>query len=442
MIFSEVLVTVGHIKATGLTICGNCQHSSKLVMLRFILFSLTLGFSAFDCYTHWEVWLTLRASGLGHPLLSVPTHWTRTWLILTCIGTALTSVYIANELSGAIGFYREYRSKRWTDPCLPCIKMGLNFVTRVEIISLFKTSLEDLPLLVLSLIFAAAKYSCNHPTLSEDRNILNIVFFSSMASLLNTGWCFTRFLFRLVMRACNQRKVRAKPRRRGKDNEREIEASSEQMRRKIKEMEVELDRVEPDSRANRWQLYPTKWCKMRCCIIAHSIVLTIVYGFTICISVSAMVLAKHQGLISESFSLDLDQELRVYHTYPQENPLLNVSTIIDGKGNGVCLREVYEKSNKTFLCEIFFLYDAENGQIQFNYDEYTHNASNVSSTVLQATDRCSQFYNELFLGYETSDGVKNFDDTCVGVLILFDNDALLKRQEDLLLNCDTSQPMT
>ena len=444
MIFTELLVTLGYLKTTGMA-CATCAHNSKCVALRVILFCLTLALRAFDCYTHWRVWLTIRDSGLEHPLLSIPTQWTKAWFAFTCIGTTSAGLYIVNEISGVIAFYREYRKKRVTDLCVPCSAVGFNYVTRVEILSLVNISLEDLPLLTLSLVFAAAQYSCNSPTPSDNRSLLNAVFYSSLASLLQVVWCLTRFLFHLLVRACNRCKMRSKPSRSssrsGSKNEKEPE-EGEEMKRKMKEKELELE--ETDSKVRRRQLYPTKCCRMKCCVVFHSVALLVVCGLTICISVTAITLTKHEGVLSETF-FDPDQQLSIYQTHPQQRLLLNVSNVIDSKNAGVCLREVFHLptngSNDTTLCDIIFRY--KNGRIHFNYIEViAENGSNSSTIMQESMERCSEYYTGLFLGHITEDGVKRFEDSCVGTLVLPNNNALLERKEYLPVDCDTPLPMT
>lgn len=444
-------MTLGYLKTKGLS-CAIRQHNSKCLSLKSILFCLTFGLSVFDGYTHWKVWLTIRDSGLSHPLLRVPSQWTKAWLVFTCIGTGSASLYIINELSGLVAFYREYSAKRRADPCLPCKAVGFNFITRSEILTLLNISLEDLPLLVLSLLFAAAQYSCNHPTPSENLSILNVVFISSLASLLHAGWCMIRFLFYLVLRACSQRCGRVKSKNKQPTatmKEGEEATDCEETRKKMKEKELELERE--STKFQKRQLYAPKCCKMKCCIICHTVALMVVCSLTIVISTAAIALAKNHNVLTENFFLDPSKRLSVYRAYPQEEIIVNVSTIISSKSIGVCLKENFNPqheltndSNNTVPCDIVFVYSLEEGQVHFNYKRrLEHNVSNSSTALLDSGDACSGYYEGLFLGhYSIKDGVRRFDETCLGVLILPENGALLRRQEDLPINCDTLLPVT
>ena len=454
MFLKELLVTLCYLKTTGLA-CVVREHNSKCLSLRVILFCLTAGLTIFDGYTHWKVWLTIRESGLSHPLLRIPSQWTEAWLVFTCIGTGSACLYITNELSGVVAFYREYSGKTRADPCLPCKAVGLNFITRSEILTLLNISLEDLPLLVLSLLFAAAQYSCNHPTPSENLSILNVVFISSLASLLHVGWCVIRFLFYLVLRAYGQQCARTRSTRQPTTTTKELVADSEEMRRKMKEKEVELAESENvDSKFQKRQLYAFKCCKMKCCVVCHTVILMVVCSLTIVISTTAIVLAKNQDFLKETFFLDPNKQLSIYRTYPQEQIVVNASTIINNKGIGVCLQETFTNqpitNDSTVSCSTVFVYNANEGQIHYNYDGGNkHNVSNCSGTVdicgtiPESAELCKEFYKELFLGHHTEEGeVRRFKDTCLGVLILPDNGALLQRQETLPVNCATPLPMT
>ena len=136
MVFSDLLLAFQ--KTTGLG-CATCMQSSYCLVWRIILLFLNISLSVFDCYSDWQVWIRIRESGFDHPLLQMPVHWTRAWLVFTCAGTATAGLYILNELSGVLIFYRRYRKSRsveQADICRPCHAGGFNYVTREEILAL------------------------------------------------------------------------------------------------------------------------------------------------------------------------------------------------------------------------------------------------------------------------------------------------------------------
>lgn len=398
MIFSDILLAFSKVTGFG---CATRVYSSHCLVWRILLLFVNLSLSTFDCYSDWHVWVTIREIGFNHPLLQIPTHWTRAWLVFISVGTATAGLYVLNELSGVLLFYHQYRNPDRdadkADLCRPCIARGCNYITRAEVIALVNITLEDLPLLVLSLVFAAVKYSCNHPTPEDNSAISSLVFVSSLASFLDVGWSLLRFIFRMGLRAC-----------------------SHHIKTKV-------------TKSRKWrstthQLYP-KHRKMKLCLTCHSITLMLVYGLTIGISVTAIALTQHRGALTGMFLVDSSQELSIYRSYPQEQLLINVSTIMDNE-NGVCLKEAFtlpDNSNQTLTCDLVFLHSQGEGKIFFNYDVNTTNSTNSHDS----THNCATYYEGMFLGHYTTEGVRRFDETCLGVLILFDNDALLQRQEDL-----------
>ena len=195
---------------------------------------------------------------------------------------------------------------------------------------------------------------------------------------------------------------------------------------------------------------------MKCCIVCHTVILVVVCSLTIVISATAIALAKNQDILTKTFFLDPSKQLSVYRAFPREQIIVNASAIINSGTVGVCLQEEFnnaqpmKNNTNTISCNEVFVYNVKEGQIYFNYEEAKtekdegemaeHNLSNSSSTVLESMEQCSKYYSELFLGYQTEGGeVKRFDETCLGVLILpGTNGALLQRQEDLPVNCNTS----
>ena len=425
MILNELLVTVAYINTTGLG-CAARVHTPYCLMCRIILFLLSVCLRSLDNFYHWKVWLTIQESGLDHPLLRIPDAWTKAWFVFTCIGTALAILYIANELSGVISFYRQYKEKITDDiTCLPCNAGGLNYITRTEILTLISVTLEDLPLLTLSLLFAAAQYSCNQPTPRENLSVLNAVFITSLSSLLHVGWSLLRFLLHLFLRACsNYCRARTK-------SPATADKTTEDLKVKMKEKELEIE-LESERRTSPNHLYPEKCCKMKWCIVCHSLTLAIVCGLTITLSLTAIGLTQHQDTLTNSFPLDPSQQLSVYRSFPEEQPIANVSTIIDSS-MGICINEKFtDEKNNTISCDVVLSYSESDGLIYFDYADSNHNTSGTANTTVE---KCAVYYEGMFLGHYAEAGVRRFHETCLSVLILPDNDELLQEQETLIVNC-------
>lgn len=391
--------------------CAACHlFSPQYVMWRIILFFICFCITAFDCYSDWHVWISVRETGYNHPLLKIPTQWTTSWFVFSTFGTVTALLYILNELSGVVFLYCKYTSfsgnPKKADICRPCTARGCNFITRAEVLALVNITSEDLPLLVLSLIFAAAQVSCSHPTPEDNSAILKLVFISSLASLLDVGFGSLRYLFRLSQRACNDRKKTI--------------CCSKEVRRSVREN----------------QLYP-KQHQMKWCLIFHSAALALIYGLTICVSVTAIAMTQHKDVLTGSLFVDPSQKLGIYRSYPHDQLLINVSTVIDHE-NGACLTEEFALStNQTLICDLAFIHKSEEGQIHFNYAQsnYSKNATMHNPDSSEPTDKCAVFYRRIFLGHLSNGRVKRFDEVCLGVLILPDSNALLQREKNISTHC-------
>lgn len=430
MILSDLIVTVAYLETAGLGCITRCTYTSHCLVCKIILFILSTALRSLDNFSHWQVWITIRESGLNHPLLKLPDTWTKAWLVFTCIGTGMAVIYIVNELSGVIGFYREYKKIAREDICLPCSAVGLNHITRIEILSLVNIIVEELPLLVLSLLFAAAQYTCNHPTPTENVPVLKVVFYSSLSSLLQIGWSLFRFIFHLLLRAYSN--CRAKTNLSDTNKAKDLKA-------KMKAKELEMSPKKSKSRISQRQLYPSKHRKVKWCITCHSITMLLVCGLTITISVTAIALTQNKDTLTNNFSFDPSQQLSVYRDYPQEYILINVSTIINSK-TAICLHEKFvNKENTTISCDVIFSYSNSEGVLYFNYAGSIQNTSSITTntTMIDSTDKCGIYHEGLFLGYYTEEGVRRFDETCLSVLILQSNDELLQKQDSLLVNSST-----
>ena len=176
------------------------RDSKKCFLVRFALLCINLALSVFDCYTDFKVWRTLTNEGFQHPLLEFPPGWATAWLVFTVLGTITAFLVALNEVSLLWDYYKK-------DACRSCTGAGFNFVTRSEALTLINIIVEDLPLLVLTILYGATRYSCNHPTPSDGHksSILIAVLLSSLASLADVGWTFLRGQFRIMVRCYRDR---------------------------------------------------------------------------------------------------------------------------------------------------------------------------------------------------------------------------------------------
>ena len=223
---------------------------------------------------------------------------------------------------------------------------------------------------------------------------------------MEVGWSILRFAFRLSQRTCSKHTrtpTKAKP-------------------TIISKSVV----VAPN------ELYPKRH-KMRFCIIGHSVTAILMYGLTFCISVTAIALTQNHGVLNGSFLVNPNQELNIYRSYPQEQQLIDVSSILNHE-RGVCLTEEFivpDDGNHTIGCNVALLYSSENGLIYFNYAETLNKTDTNIFNTTKFTQNCAAYYDSMFLGHYTTAGVRRFDETCLSVLILADSKAVLQKHENL-----------
>lgn len=463
-------ILAAYLKTTGLG-CAGCVQSSYCLIFKIILFFLSLALSSFDCYSDWSVWANIRKRTTNSQL---PLQWTQSWLVFSAIGTAITVLYIMNEVSGIVALYRQYKKResvKKMDLCRPCVLVGCNYITRAEVLALMCVALEDLPLLILTIIFSAFQYKCNHLKPLENLPILKFVYISALASLLTIGWNLLRFLFYLALRLCShhQMKHRRRPQDKSRCNQskdlKDASYSKELEARRTCNSAKELESksscggsswiVSKDTKAKTKstknlqcakeetnQLYPLHQ-KMKWCLICHSVTALLVYGPTICISATAVALTRHQQSLANNFAADPTQYLGVYRSHPQEELLVNSSTIAEHESGILCLTDEFQVlgygNNLTISCKITFAYSLNKGHIYFNYAGNFLNASNSTQQLLNVTEQtevCDDYYSGVFLGHYTTGGVKRFDDTCPSLFTLHESSTtVLQRQRDLPVKC-------
>ena len=126
------------------------QRCGKVVQIVFLVASFLFG--AFDSFTDWNAWVSLRSDNFG--LVQFPEALIWAWLGFTIMGTVLFVVSLFNDLmdllcmsTSKIGGLR-YK-------CYGIL--GFNSLTRSEILAFLNTTFEDVPLLILTLIYVVIR---------------------------------------------------------------------------------------------------------------------------------------------------------------------------------------------------------------------------------------------------------------------------------------------
>ncbi len=136
-----------------------CSH----FIIQFIAFLISTGLAVFDTYTDWQVVLNFRDNGFNNPLLPRDDVWLITWLTFAGIGTLLTVFSILHELISLLCTYGCADDEDERDALNCCFKRGWNAATRNETLSALTLWFQELPILVLSVLFVYTQFSCKSP---------------------------------------------------------------------------------------------------------------------------------------------------------------------------------------------------------------------------------------------------------------------------------------
>lgn len=344
--------------------------------------------SVFDCYTDFKVWMTLRDKGFEHPFLQLPPSWVTAWLVFAVLGTITAFFIVLNEISLLLD------QCNLDLCCCLCTVFGCNFVTRSEALTLINIIVEDLPLLILTILLAASRYSCNDPVPSDTSSILKAVLLSSVASAGFVGWTFLRGMFRILIRCCRQRN--------------------------------HFHHSEKDEKLDANELYPREH-NMGLCMAIHTILTLLFHVLTLILSFGTIVLAivlLNHGRVG---NLDPSKELNVYLKYPndQVHDLTTTSAIIQTGSEEFCYNIT------SVQCTLLLKYDSEDHQLEFNL-------APISKNKHESESGCADYLkdNDVFLGHDTgSEGVKKFKETCLASLLISKNRESVQRNPNLQILC-------
>ena len=343
--------------------CVGCFQEPLCRRFRMLLLILNISLSVFDTVTDWYVWVTVKNEGLDHPLLKLTDVWVWLWFLFTLLGTLTAVIVVINEISLMMSLLC-FKGEADNILCNVCTICGFNYVTMSELLALINLCVEDLPLQVMSLLIDGIGYTCHHPMLTDsDRSkIVIAVFVSSLASILDVGWCLVRLSTRLFIVYCS---VKARNR-----------ATS-------------LSYTE-DNFLYANDLDGGKCLYVSFFMIPHFIGGLIFNVLTFLLSLGAFVVSvsilNNSGLIP-----NYNRELGVYNNFADPKWLSDVSNISNA-GMNISLDEVPG-------CTLNIYYDRDEKELDYKLLVYgTSQAQDNKYTY------CRKLYNDLFLGHNTTSG--------------------------------------
>ncbi|XP_064402887.1 uncharacterized protein LOC135348564 [Halichondria panicea] len=167
-----------------------CSHFS----IQFIAFLISFGLAVFDTCTDWLVVVNFKDNGFSNPLLPRNDIWLIIWLTFAGIGTFLTVVSILHE--GINLLYAYYNQ----EPFGGCFKRGWNSVTRNETLSALTLWLQELPMLVLGILFVYMQLSCKSPIPIDVNALFLDISISVTVTFAAIFWRLMRSVFRVYAR--------------------------------------------------------------------------------------------------------------------------------------------------------------------------------------------------------------------------------------------------
>ena len=168
----EDLLSDTFCKSTG---CFVDTYSPARVRWRVLLLCTYIYVAGFDSVSDLVAWGAFLKQGFGHPLLPVPALWSAAWGLFAITGLALALVSTMHEvvrlfeLKGGIGHKNFCQS-------------------HAELMPLLGLLLEDVPMLVLALLYGLSQYTCSAHSVANSKDVLVPVLISSIATLLATLW--------------------------------------------------------------------------------------------------------------------------------------------------------------------------------------------------------------------------------------------------------------
>ena len=240
----EIAAAISHL-------LGTCFKMKDLapswILIKTPIFLIATGLAVFDTYTDWKVVVAFREHVIDNPLIVHNPNWLRSWYFFTVVGTILTVVTLLHdginlvysmflccsksccktkksqivtknveeseiskgegegktevEKEGKTEVEKEKsKDETITDPCRCCYRWGFNVVTRIETLSYLQLWFQNIPLLVISILYAATKVTCETPVrIHEDElaDILLHVGISAIAATLATTFRLIRSSYRM-----------------------------------------------------------------------------------------------------------------------------------------------------------------------------------------------------------------------------------------------------
>ncbi len=171
------------------------------LFIQFIAFIISTVLGVLDISTDWWVVCNFRDNGFSNPLLPRNDAWLTAWLTFAGIGTCLTVVSILHEFISLVHTYCcTSEADKDKDPFSCCFTRGWNAATRNETLGALTLWFQELPMLVIGVLFVYTQFNCKSPQLknvSADFLEVGISLTVAYAAII---WRFMRSIIRMCIR--------------------------------------------------------------------------------------------------------------------------------------------------------------------------------------------------------------------------------------------------
>ena len=298
--------------------------------------------------------------GFGHPLLPIPPLWSAVWGLFAVSGLLLAMVSTSHEVMSIFHL------------------KGSFCKSHAEMMPMVGLLFEDIPMLVLALLYGLSQYTCSGRAITESSDALVPILISSIATALATFW-------RLILTLLKLRKNKDETRG---GNETETETATE----------TATETGGGNDSIQNWTqslVAPGKQlCSVRCLIRCCYKTAMFIFGATVCLlSIMVVVIVTYLMLRENPYLIHRPRDpLLIFTSRPSTRALVNASTVIDNGSVSI----LYDSH-----CLVLFQYQPNQHRVVYNFAEVGTGNNSQCDTGRVAVG-CRAQFSTCFTGHTSS----------------------------------------
>ena len=352
------------------------SYSPTRTNCRVILLCIYIYIAGFDSVSDLVAWGSFLKVGFGHPLLPIPPLWSAVWGLFAVSGLLLAMVSTSHEVMSIFHL------------------KGSFCKSHAEMMPLVGLLFEDIPMLVLALLYGLSQYTCSGRTITESSDALVPILISSIATALATFW-------RLILTLLKLRKNKDETRG-GNGTETETATDTGGGNNSIQNGTQSL--VVPGK-----QLCSLR-CLFRCCYKTA----IFIFGATVCLfSIMVVVIVTYLMRRENHYLIHRPRDpLLIFTSRPSTRVLVNASTVIDNGSASV----LYDNH-----CLVLFQYQPSQHRVVYNFAE-VGTGNNSQCDIGRVAVGCRGQFSNLFYGSYKFSGangeVERLHEVCLAVHVI------------------------